>query len=495
MSAPEPRTLPRDLFTAEAMRAMDRHAIDQLGIPGVELMERAGAAAFAALRLRWPEAQFLSVVCGGGNNGGDGYVIARLAMESGLDVRVYAVTHPEMLKGDALRAFQAYHQVGGSWLDYIPAQLEGAEVIVDALFGTGLTRDVTGIPAAVIRAINHCPAGVLAVDIPSGLNADTGAVMGCAVEADLTVSFIGLKRGLFTGAGPAHRGETVFDDLGTPTEVRRSVPVSARLIRDEDSRLPPRRRDAHKGDFGHVLVVGGDLGYSGAARLAGEAAARIGAGLVSVATRREHAAFLNLARPELMCRGVMSHAELEPLFDKADVIALGPGLGQSEWGRLMFAAALTSGLPLVVDADALNLLAQNPTHRDDWILTPHPGEAGRLLHAGSAAVMHDRFAAAAEIQQRYGGVVVLKGAGSLILGPQGLPQVCSSGNPGMATGGTGDVLTGVIAGLMAQGWNPLEAAVTGVQLHGSAGDLAASAGERGLLAGDLMEPLRTLANR
>ncbi len=210
-------SLPRELYTAADVRAMDRHAIESLGIPGAELMERAGSAAFAALRRRWPQARFVSVLCGGGNNGGDGYVIARVAMERGLDVRVYAVTHPNALQGDARRAFELYDQQGGSWLDFVPARLESAEVVVDALFGTGLTREITGLQAAVVTAINRSEAGILAVDIPSGLHADSGAIMGCAVNADVTVSFIGLKRGLFSGEGPACAGDVVYDDLQTPT--------------------------------------------------------------------------------------------------------------------------------------------------------------------------------------------------------------------------------------------------------------------------------------
>lgn len=496
MSPTHDGALPRDLYTAEAVRAMDRRAIEQLGIPGFELMERAGATALSALRRRWPDAKFLSVVCGGGNNGGDGYVTARLALEQGYDVRVYAVADPKTLQGDAQRAFEVYRRAGGSWLDYIPAQLESAEVVVDALFGTGLTREVSGLHATVIDAINRSAAGVLAVDIPSGLNADTGGGMGCAVEADVTVSFIGLKRGLFTGAGPACAGEVLYDDLGTPVEVRRCVPASAQLLRHEDCRLPRRRRDAHKGDFGHVLVIGGELGYSGAARLAGEAAARVGAGLVTVASRPEHAALLNLTRPELMCRGVSSPQELDALFGRATVIAVGPGLGQSDWAKAMLSAALRTRLPLIVDADALNLLAQAPTHRNDWILTPHPGEAARLLRLSPADVSRDRFAAVTELQQRYGGVIVLKGAGSLVTGPDRLAHVTITGNPGMASGGMGDVLTGVIAGLVAQGSPLSDAAMLGVHLHGAAGDAAASqGGERGLLAGDLMQPLRSLVNR
>ncbi|MBM4200248.1 MAG: NAD(P)H-hydrate dehydratase [Gammaproteobacteria bacterium] len=487
--------LPIDLYSADDVRAMDRHAIERLGIPGITLMERAGTAAFHALRQRWPAARFISVVCGGGNNGGDGYVIARLCLEAGLDVRVYAIRPPEQLQGDARLAFQDYRDAGGSWLDYVPVQLEYAEVIVDALFGTGLDREVTGNDAAVIRAINGTSAGVLAVDIPSGLHADSGAVLGCASEADVTVSFIGLKRGLFTGAGPAHSGSVIFDDLGTPSAVRQSATVSARLIQSGHCRLPRRTATAHKGHFGHVLVIGGDAGFGGAAHLAATAAARIGAGLVSVAAHPDHAAALNATRPELMCRGIRDESDLQPLLARATVLALGPGLGQRDWSRMLFRAALASNLPLVVDADALNLLALAPARRENWVLTPHPGEAARLLDTTTAAIGRDRFGAITELQARYGGVVVLKGAGSLVRGPDGLPHICTAGNPGMATGGIGDVLTGVIAGLMAQGLDAPVAARYGVQWHAEAGDRAAADGERGLLAGDLLAPLRALANQ
>ena len=439
--------LPSELYTAEQVRAMDRHAIEQIGIPGLTLMERAGAAAFAVLRERWPEAKFLSAVCGGGNNGGDGYVIARLAHEAGRDVRVYATRPPDGLRGDARLAFQAYRDAGGAWLDFVPMQLEHAEVIVDALFGTGLDRPVTGTDAAVIEAINGTRAGVLAVDIPSGLHADSGAVLGSAVRADVTVSFIGLKRGLFTGSGPARCGSIVFDALGTPDAVRQSATVSARLIRSSDCRLPRRRATAHKGAFGHVLVIGGNSGYGGAAHLAAAAAARVGAGLVSVAAHPVHAPTLNATRPELMCRGIRQPKDLQPLLERATVLALGPGLGQDEWSHGLFRAALSAQLPLVVDADALNLLAREPLRRDDWVLTPHPGEAARLLGTTTADIGRDRFGAIAELHARYGGVVVLKGAGSLVLGPDPLAHVCGAGNPGMASGGMGDVLTGVVAGL------------------------------------------------
>jgi hydroxyethylthiazole kinase-like uncharacterized protein yjeF len=487
-------SLPKELYPAEQVRAMDRYAIDTLGIPGIELMRRAGAAAFMALRERWPVARTLSVVCGPGNNGGDGYVVARLAHEAGWDVRAYPVAPLSKLKGDALAAYEEYRRIGGSVLDYVPVNFEGAEILVDGLLGTGLDREVGGLYAEVIKAANRCSAKVLALDIPSGLDADTGAALGVAVKADLTVSFIGLKQGLVTGEGLEHAGELVFSDLDTPLEVKRCVKPSALLLPPLDHGLPLRRRHAHKGDFGHVLVIGGEQGTSGAARMAAEAAARTGAGLVSIATRKAHAALLNLDRPELMCHGVEQREELQALFNRATVAAVGPGLGRSPWAASLLGAALDSGLPLVVDADGLNLLAGQDRRSDCWILTPHPGEAARLLGKSTAEVQRDRYAAVRELQARYGGVVVLKGSGTVIAGAGELPRVCMAGNPGMAGGGMGDVLTGVIAGLLAQGLDVLEAATLGVRLHAAAGDMAAQDGERGLLAGDLMAPLRRLVN-
>jgi NAD(P)H-hydrate epimerase len=491
-----PAALPGRLYRAEQVRAMDRYAIEQLGIPGIELMRRAGAAAFAALRRRWPCARTLSVLCGAGNNGGDGYVLARLALEAGMDVRAYPLSPPDALQGDALAAFLEYREAGGPVLDFVPVDFEGAEVLADGLLGTGLSRPVEGLYAEVIRGVQRFRGGVLALDIPSGLDADTGRVWGVAVKADVTVSFVGLKRGLFTGEGPEHCGERVFDGLSLPVEAQAGQAPSARLLPPWTQGLPRRSRGGHKGHYGHVLVVGGAPGFCGAARMAAEAAARVGAGLVSVATHPEHAALLNAGRPELMCHGVAAAEGLRPLLARASVAAVGPGLGlgQAGWGRVLFEAMLDSGLPLVVDADALNLLALSPMKREDWVLTPHPGEAARLLQTTTAAVQADRFAAVAALQARFGGTVLLKGAGTLIQGPGGVPAVCAQGNPGMASGGMGDVLTGVIAGLLAQGLGFTEAAEEGARLHGMAGDKAAGDGERGLLAGDLMPWLRQLVN-
>lgn len=495
-----PRTasdLPRALYRAADTRRLDALAIEQAGIPGYTLMTRAGQAAFAALRGRWPQARRIGVICGLGNNAGDGFVIARLAREAGLEVRVHAVGACEAIKGDAATALQALQQSGQPLTPALSAALDDVDVIVDALFGTGLDREVTGDWRAAIDAINASGTPVLAVDIPSGLHADRGVVMGAAVKAALTVTFIGVKQGLLRDAGREHCGTLCFDDLQVPPSVYAAVaPAAWRMDATELARYLPRRsRAAHKGMHGHVLVLGGERGMLGAARMAAESAARVGAGLVSVATHAEHAPLLTVARPELMAHGVNSRAELEPLLQRASVVAIGPGLGRAAWGQLLWNRALESRLPLVVDADALNLLAAEPTHRDNWILTPHPAEAGRLLQCTTAHVTADPFAAVVQLQRRFGGVALLKGAGTLVCGPhEAAPTLIDAGNPGMASGGMGDVLTGVIAGLLAQGLPLYDAARCGACLHAAAADVAAGEGERGLLATDLMAPLRRLAN-
>lgn len=495
-----PALLPDELYTRDAVRAMDHFAIHRQGIPGIDLMERAGAAAFEAIRQHWPKARTLSVICGTGNNGGDGYIVARLAHEQGWDVRVFPAANTDSLKGDANAACLRYRDAGGALLDFMPEDFEGAEVLVDALLGTGLDRIVSGSQADIIQAINRYRTRdlqgrvVVAIDIPSGLNADTGAIMGHAVKADLTVTFVGVKRGLLTGEGPELTGKIQFDSLGIDTSGYHGIQPSARRLPDPRSWLPQRPRSAHKGHHGHVLVIGGDQGFSGAARLAAQAALKVGAGRVSIATRVAHAASLNQGCPELMCHPVESETDLAPLLAGASVIALGPGLGTQGWGRMMFHSTLKAERPLIVDADALNLLSEYPDQRKDWVLTPHPGEAGRLLGCTAEAIQRDRFAALSALQNRFGGTLVLKGSGSLILHERSTPWICPLGNPGMASGGMGDVLTGIIAGLAAQKIGLAQSARLGVWLHAAAGDLAARDGERGLLASDLFGPLRTLVN-
>lgn len=486
--------LPTALYRAEQLRELDRTAIEDQGIPGVELMERAGRAAHDLLRRRWPDARDITIVCGIGNNGGDGYVVARYARAEGLKVHVLQVGDPHRLRGDALAMAARFREVGGT-LEPFHGLPRPTDLIVDAILGIGLEREVTGEWAHAIGAVNAHPAPVLAIDIPSGLHADRGQIMGAAVRADATISFIGLKQGMFTGAGPDCCGEIRFDSLQIPAVVYSDQILAARrLDAGVLGRLIGRRpRSAHKGTFGHVLIVGGAPGYSGAARLAGEGALRCGAGLVTVATHPDHAGYLNLTRPELMCPGILRPAQLDALLDKAQVVAVGPGLAKGPWGEGLLSRVLESPLPLVVDADALNLLAAAPAKRDNWVLTPHPGEAARLLDSDIASVQANRFAAARRIRERFGGLVVLKGVGTIIQGAPGRPPaVCDGGNPGMATAGTGDILTGMIAALIAQGLSLEDAAAGGVCLHAAAGDAAAEDGEHGMLASDLLAHIRPL---
>jgi ADP-dependent NAD(P)H-hydrate dehydratase / NAD(P)H-hydrate epimerase len=483
-------SLPLPLYSAAQVRELDRHAIEKYGIAGAELMARAGARVFETLCTRFPRARRVIVVCGAGNNGGDGFVVAEVAKRSRLEPTVLTLGS-KAAAGDAAFVRMRCEMAGVAIQPFAAAPLHDADVVVDALLGTGLQRDVEGEWRAAIDAINASGRPVVAVDIPSGLNADTGAVMGAAVRADITVSFIGLKPGLFLADGRDHAGEIIFDDLGVPPEVYSGVnsPLQ-RLAAAELCRLVrPRRRNAHKGDFGHVLVIGGGPGMPGAARLCGEAALRVGAGLVTLATHPSHAAAASAARPELLAFAVRTSRDLEPLIDRAGVIALGPGLSKTSWARNLWRAALRAKLPLIVDADALNLLAAAAGRRDDWVLTPHPGEAARLLKTTTAAVQRDRVSAAKQLVERYGGVCVLKGAGTLIAA-RGAMGLCDAGNPGMASGGMGDVLTGVIAALRAQGLSAVNAARLGVWLHAAAGDGAAGAGEAGLIASDLFPHLR-----
>jgi NAD(P)H-hydrate epimerase len=317
------------------------------------------------------------------------------------------------------------------------------------------------------------------------------------VRAECTLTFVGLKTGLFIGDGPEHAGALFFDDLEiSPPDPRAFQPALERMTRSlVSTALPRRRRAAHKGTFGHVLVIGGGAGMPGAVRLAGEAALRAGAGLVTVATQIAHVNAIVAGCPELIVQGIERAPDVRPALERADVVAIGPGLGRSDWARGLLVEALGGGRPLVVDADALNLIAEEPALRSpDWILTPHPGEAARLLGTDTAEIQRDRLAALDALLRHLGGTVVLKGAGTLV-GRRGVvPALCDHGNPGMASAGMGDVLTGAIAGVLAQVRDPFLAARVGVLVHALAGDSAARAGERGLLASDVIRDLRNWVN-
>ena len=490
--------LPTALYSAAQVRALDAYAINTLAVPGYTLMKRAGEAALRYLRTRFPMAHRIVIVCGGGNNGGDGYVLARFAQAAGLTVTVLAAVPLEALRGDARQACLDFKASGGLIQPFAASLLSEGDVVVDALFGTGLAAAVRAEAAKVIRAINAAGRPVFALDVPSGLDSDRGVALGEAVRATGTVCFVALKTGLFVGDGPDFAGNVFFDHLeiaAPATEAFR--PRLTRIVEDEVARaLPPRERAANKGDFGRVLIVGSAIGMPGATRLAGEACLRVGAGLVTVAVAPENVAAIAAGRPELICLPLANDQDLVEALARTDVVAIGPGLGRTAWAHAALTRVLACDKPLVVDADALNLLAAARVKRGNWILTPHPGEAGRLLDLSSDAVQADRLAALEALLERYGGTVVLKGAGTLVATAGSVPGLCERGNPGMATPGAGDVLTGAIAGILAQCKDAALAARVGVWVHAMAGDSAArSGGERGLLASDIAHELRTWVNR
>ena len=532
--------VPRELYTAAQVRELDRLAIEQEGIPGIVLMRRAATVLLRVLQRRWEGARRLVILAGTGNNGGDGYLLAVLASGEGMQVTVLEVGPVERIGGDALLARQEALQAGVDCLAWDEQHLRhrtgtGATVLVDALLGTGFQGELRPAHAQTIAGINHLyqrGVPVLAVDIPSGLNSDTGVAAVPSVHAHVTVTFIGLKRGLFTADGPEYAGDVVFSslDVSTTASVLTSAQAAVRRIdiHSVASLLPPRKLAAHKGNCGHVLVVGGDDGYGGAALMAAEAACRAGAGTISLVTRSSHVAPMLARRPEVMVKGMdaldaVSQKMLSDLVASASVVVLGPGLGRSPWSRQMLSATLRCAgdrTPLVVDADGLNLLAEaragagGEAHPDDitpglrrqWVLTPHPGEAARLLGSTTAEVQHDRFAAVAQLQARWGGVCLLKGLGSLLCYPanQGnrdavediCIDICTEGNPGMATGGMGDVLSGMTGAFIAQGLTLEDSLRLAVCVHGESADLAAEQrGERGLLATDILEYMGTLINQ
>lgn len=485
------------LYTAEQVRGIDYAAIHGLGIAGYELMCRAGRAVVDVARDQFPDARRWLIMCGPGNNGGDGYVVARLAQEARIDVTLCSLVDPRQLKGDAARAYLDWQAVGGEIVQWPLSEDQTYDLALDALLGTGIDREVGGEFRRAIAYLNQLTCPKLAIDIPSGLNADSGCPMGCATRAVSTVTFVGRKRGMYTADGPDHCGEISFSDLAIPAEAASAQSDRAGTLLGPGfltKTMRQRKRNSHKGSFGRVLAVGGVSGMSGAIRLCGEAALRSGAGRVTLATDPAHAAMVNLGRPELMVNAIGSAADLLSTLDTDFVVAVGPGLGMVDWSTSLLQTCLESALPLVVDADGLNLLAlrslQTPVYRDNWVLTPHPAEAARLLGCEVADIQQDRVSSAVDIARRFGACVVLKGCGSVVADPGGAYAICSAGNPGMATAGSGDVLTGIVVALLAQGLSSFDAARAGVLAHAMAGDFAANKlGEVAMMAGDIIDEL------
>lgn len=494
-----PESLPLELYSVAQVRTLEQCIMVQEGLREHQLMRRAGEAAFALLQQRWPQAQRIALFIGGGNNGGDGWVVAELAKQAGLEVHAYCLSAPD---GGSEARNIAYFlaQQAGVEATAFTGEI-AADVLVDALLGIGLQGAPNEQYGAAIRAMNAHSAPIFALDVPSGLEADTGAAHGVVVEAHCTISFVALKQGLFTQDGPDVCGQIWLAPLSeqalTDAPAAHCKRITWADLQALGRGLPTRRGNSHKGDYGHVLVIGGDHGFGGAPLLTSEAAARSGAGLISCATRSVHISALLSRCPVVMAQAVESGMELLPCLSRATVLAVGPGLGQSSWSELLFQQVWQSALPTVFDADALNLLArtgwQTSFATREVVLTPHPGEAARLLGCSIAKVQADRFAAAKELAQRYQAVVVLKGQGSIVANVDGALALCGDGNPGMSSGGMGDVLTGVVASFLAQGVPAWQAACLAVCAHAKAADiLAEKQGMRGILASDLGTALQEL---
>ncbi len=463
-------------------------------------MGRAGARAYRLLRQRWPQAQNVTIICGPGNNGGDGYIIAALAAAAGLTVNLIGLGDPDTAEAQKAKALA--QDAGLTATPYAPGlgiaidAKTRVDLVVDALLGIGFHGELRLPYGTLIGEMNNCDAPCLSVDIPSGLEANTGAAKGPVIRASATITFIAPKLGLFTGQGPAVTGEVFFDDLDVATACERETYEGVRLgsawVQDH---LPCRNATFHKGRAGHALIIGAGPGMPGAAVLAGKAALRMGAGRVTVGCHPDNVGSITAYSPELMARGISEARELHKLLGRVDVTVIGPGLGLSEWAQMCLSSVMERKMPKIFDADALNLLAQSPQRVPGAIVTPHPAEAARLLGCDTVQVEMDRPGAGKLIAERFGAVCVLKGAGTLVC-DRGAPLLlCDRGNPGMATAGMGDVLSGVIGALHAQGLDARVAAGAGTWLHSAAGDLAAARGGAiGLMAGDLMGHLRLLRN-
>lgn len=449
-------------------------------------MERAGRRAFDQIMQRYPGADRVVVMCGPGNNGGDGYVVARLMHQIGIQVMVVRTEAPKT--ADAGTVSQAYLDAGGSIEDNALEAIACADLVVDGLLGAGLTRAPSPPFADLIDAANKNSCDCVAIDLPSGLSGDTGQAFNPTINASCTITFIGKKLGMYTADGKTACGERIFESLDIDPEVYRQVEPAANLL--DAPKFTARKSNSHKGDYGSVAIAGGDHGMLGAVLLAGKAALRTGAGLVTIASRENHLDQPALSQPELMSQVYEQSGQCDELFSQADAMVIGPGTRENEWGQDLFNATCQHDAARVIDAGGLRLLAtSNPKKYAHQILTPHPGEAAALLGSTTAEIQHDRVAAAKAICLRYGGVCVLKGAGTVIAVNDQV-RICDRGNPGMASAGMGDVLSGIIGALLAQGMTPEEAACSGVWLHAASADRAAEGlGQPALLASDVIDGL------
>lgn len=477
------------LYSAEQSKQLDQLA--QSHIPGILLMKRAAMFAYKTLNHLTPKTNHLLVIAGTGNNGGDGLMLAQYALIEGMDVEVVLLGEPSQLKGDARQVWQECQAIGLTHTPLTQNVLDKADVIIDAVLGIGLNKPVTGELAQQFQQINDAHKPVLALDVPSGLSADSGTILGTAIQASNTCTFISHKPGLYTAQGTDTAGKIYFSDLFIPNNLyaHQSYLAQSHSIHYWLKKRPPLRAAAHKGSQGSLLLIGGNRNMMGAIQLAGMAALKSGAGLVKILTQLEHCLAITQAQPELMVYDADAPHQLAPLLESTKAIAIGPGLGQDDWAQQLWQQIIPINLAKVVDADALNLLAKSPQKRDDWVLTPHPGEAARLLNTTTQAIQSERFAAIRQLQATYGGVIILKGNGTLIFDGEHM-ELCTAGNAGMAVGGMGDVLTGALVSFIGQGMSLFDAACLAVNCHAQSGDLLANQkSQAGILPTDVIETL------
>jgi NAD(P)H-hydrate epimerase len=501
------------VLNTQQMREADRRTIDDIGIPSIVLMENAGRQAVAAMEAAFEDlpTSHVGVLCGRGNNGGDGFVVARTLVQRGVETSVFLLGSVSEVRGDARTNLEILGRIGLTVVEITNAQawelhfseVSQCDLLVDAILGTGFHGQLSGLLETVVADVNGLGIPVVAIDLPTGVSADSHEVEGEAIDASMTVTLAAPKIPLILPPADSHGGDLVIADIGIPLPILDEVegPYIEILTRERMRDLvPARTADSHKGDFGRVLVIAGSLGRTGAAHLAALGALRSGAGLVTIATPRSCVPVIAAMAPEYMTEpldetvgGTIDYSALDRVLDiKADVIAVGPGLGQSP-GTSAFVQGLLerAGVPLVLDADALNAFAGDPDRlvgRDgvDVVITPHPGEMARLLNISVEAVQRERLHHATEFAASHRLHVVLKGHRTIIAGPDNRAFVNLTGNAGMATGGTGDLLTGMIAAWFAQLLDAEAACKLAVYLHGTAGDLAeADEGEVGLIAGDV----------
>jgi len=496
------------IATREIVREIDRLSIKKYGIPGLVLMENAGRATADVLLDNFSYAMKIAIFAGGGNNGGDGFVVARHLISKALEVDTYIVSDPKEYKGDALTNYKALKNIGGNIVELKGSlrKFKQSDVIVDALFGTGLDREVTGFYKKVIEFINSQGLPTVAIDIPSGLDSNSGQPLGAAVLADITVTFVLPKLGITIYPGAEFAGEIYVADITTPKFLEDEIPFELLTNESVNQILEPRYEDTHKGTYGHLFIIAGSPGKSGAATLAALGAQRSGAGLVTVGIPKSLNPIMEQKTTEAMTEPLPETAletlgpgsidrALEIIKDKKTTVAIGPGISTTnETREFLYEIIRDCDVPMVIDADAITLVADNPKilqeSKTPVVLTPHPGEMSRLAGISTEEVQADRVGVAREFAKKHGIYLVLKGARSIISTPEGKVFINTTGNAGMASGGMGDVLTGIIGGFLAQRIDPADACKLGVFLHGLSADLVAERnGEAGMIASDVANTL------